>query len=223
MFGTTLTERLRAGLWESNPGLVQLLGLCPLLAVTTTLINGLALGLASLLVITTNNGLSSLLRHWLHRDLRLPVLVLLIASLVSAVDLVFRGWFFELHRELGLFVPLIVTNCVILARAEAFAIRATPAAAIADGLGHGLGFTAVLTGLGALRELTGRGSLLYGADRLFGPAASDWQLQLLPGEQGLLLASLPPGAFFGLALLVALRNRAARRAPALRPETARPS
>jgi len=215
------TATLRGGLWDNNPGLVQLLGLCPLLAVSTTLVNGLALGLASLAVMTATSTSSSLLRHWLHPDLRLPVLVLLIASLVTAVDLLFRGWLFELHLELGLFVPLIVTNCVILARAESYAIRVAPAAALADGFAQGLGFAAVLGGLGALRELLGHGSLLQGADRLFGPVAAGWQLQLLPGEHGLLLASLPPGAFFGLALLVALRQRLAqrRRAAAAVPET----
>ncbi len=204
---TQLREILHEGLWSANPGLVQLLGLCPLLAVSNTLINGLGLGLATLAVLCATNFLVSTLRPLLHRDLRLPAFVLLIASFVTAVDMIFHAWFFELHQSLGIFIPLIVTNCVILGRAEAFASRNSCLRSIVDGLAHGLGFTAVLVILGTIRELLGRGSLLHGADMLFGPIAAHWEWVILADQQGLLLASLPPGAFLGLAFLIASRNR----------------
>ncbi|MDJ0927629.1 MAG: electron transport complex subunit E [Gammaproteobacteria bacterium] len=207
---TAPVDSFRHGLWQANPGLVQLLGLCPLLAVSTTMINGLGLGLATLAVITATNVLVSATRHWLHQDLRLPFFVLLIATLVTGVDLIFQAWFFDLHANLGLFIPLIVTNCVILGRAEAFASKNPVLLSLADGVGHGLGFAGVLVLLGGLRELFGRGTLLHGAEQLFGPGAAGLEIVFLQSQQGLLLASLPPGAFLALALLVALRNRLTR-------------
>ncbi len=201
-----LNDIFRQGLWSQNPGLVQLLGLCPLLAVSNSLVNGLGLGIATLAVLCATNLLVSGLRHAIHPDVRLPIFVLLIASFVTAVDLVSRAWFFELHQSLGIFMPLIVTNCVILGRAEAFASRHSMLPALVDGLGHGLGFAAVLLVLGAARELLGSGSLLHGAEQLFGPVAAGFEFRLLPEQQGLLLARLAPGAFLGLGFLVALRN-----------------
>ncbi len=208
-----LRATLRAGLWSANPGLVQLLGLCPLLAVSNTLVNGLGLGIATLAVLVASNLLVSLSRHWLHPDLRLPAFVLMIAGFVTGVDLLFRAFFFDLHQSLGIFIPLIVTNCVILGRAEAFASRQAPLPALADALGHGLGFAGVLVSLGAVRELVGRGSLLHGAEQLFGPAAAGWEIALLPSAEGLLLASLPPGAFLALAAMIAARNCLQARRP----------
>ncbi|MGI9330592.1 MAG: electron transport complex subunit E [Gammaproteobacteria bacterium] len=195
------------GLWHANPALVQLLGLCPLLAVTTSLVNGIGLGLATLFVLCATNVLVSASRAWIHRDLRLPAYVLIIAAFVTAVDLAFRAWLFDLHESLGLFIPLIVTNCIILGRAEAFASRQPVWPSLLDAVSQGLGFAAVLISLGAVRELLGRGSLFSGAEMLFGPAAASLQINLLSDEQGLLLAILPPGAFIGLAVLIALRNR----------------
>lgn len=195
-----------SGLWRTNPGLVQLLGLCPLLAVTTTLVNGLGLGLATIAVLSATNVLVAATRKLLHRDLRLPVYVLLIAGFVSAVDLVMRAWFFDLHGSLGIFIPLIVTNCVILGRAEAFASSRPVLPALADGLGHGLGFAAVLVALGALREIVGQGTLLTGAEMLLGPPGQGLELRLLPSGVSLPLAGLAPGAFMGLAALIAVRN-----------------
>lgn len=199
------------GLWQTNPGLVQLLGLCPLLAVTTTVINGLGLGLATIAVLCASNALVAATRSWIHRDLRLPVYVLLIAGFVSAVDLVARAWFFELHASLGIFIPLIVTNCVILGRAEAFASRQRVPAALADGLGHGLGFAAVLVALGILREVVGQGTLFAGAGMLFGDAGAALELRVLPEGVSVPLAGLAPGAFIGLAGLLAVRNLLAQR------------
>lgn len=199
------------GLWQTNPGLVQLLGLCPLLAVTTSVINGLGLGLATIAVLCASNGLVAATRGWIHEDLRLPIYVLLIAGFVSAVDLIARAWFFDLHGSLGIFIPLIVTNCVILGRAEAFASRHAVRAALADGLGHGLGFAAVLVVLGALREVIGQGTLFAGAGMLFGDAGAALAFRVLPEGVSVPLAGLAPGAFIGLAALIAGRNSLAQR------------
>lgn len=198
------------GLWKNNPGLVQLLGLCPLLAVTTSVINGLGLGLATLFVLAASNLTVSLIRNLVRKEIRIPVFVLIIASLVTVVELTMKAWFHDLYRVLGIFIPLIVTNCVIIGRAEAFASRNRPAAALFDGAMMGLGFTLVLIVLGGIRELLGHGTLLSGAHMMFGPGV-DLTIDLLPGDGGFLLALLPPGAFLGLGLLVALKNTIDRR------------
>jgi len=196
----------RNGLWQENPGIVQLLGLCPLLAVSNTLINGIGLGVATITVMCATNFLVSSTRGWTHHDLRLPAFVLIIATFVTVIELLFKAWLFDLHLALGIFLPLIVTNCVILGRAEAFASRQPVAAAVVDGLAHGLGFAWVLVLLGGLRELFGYGSLFRNAEFLFGPTAASWRIDFGGGSAGLLLAILPPGAFIGLGLLVAARN-----------------
>ena len=190
-----LIERLRTGLWKDNPGLVQLLGLCPLLAVTTTTINGVGLGVATLLVLTCSNALVSATRRWIRQEIRIPIYVLIIASLVTCVELIFKAWFPTLDRSLGIFIPLIVTNCAIVARAEIFASRNTVGASIVDGLGMGAGFAMLLIALGVFRELVGQASILGYSF----------------AESGFLLAILPPGAFFALALAVALKNRIDRK------------
>lgn len=197
----------RDGLWDNNPGLVQLLGLCPLLAVSNTAINGLGLGLATLLVLVVSGLLVSALRHLWRPEIRIPAFVLIIASTVTAIDLAMQAWLHELSRTLGIFVPLIVTNCTILARSEAFASKQPVGAALNDALAQGTGFAAVLVVLGAGREVIGQGTLFDGAEMLFGQAAADWTIPVLPFDQGLLLAVLPPGAFIGLGLLVALRQK----------------
>jgi electron transport complex protein RnfE len=204
-------EIFRRGLWQENPGLVQLLGLCPLLAVSNTLINGLGLGIATIFVICATNVLVSMTRRWTHHDLRLPTFVLIIATFVTIVELLFKAYVFDLHLALGIFIPLIVTNCVILGRAESFASRQPVIAALADGLGHGIGFALVLVALGAAREIIGQGSLFAGAQMLFGPGAESLTLSFSDRPAGFLLAILPPGAFIGLALLIALRNYMAGR------------
>ena len=206
---TEYKQILTDGLWTQNPGLIQFLGICPLLAVSNSLVNGLGLGIATLVVLTGSNVIVAVLRPLLNRDVRLPVFVLIIATLVTLIELVAEAWFFDLWLSLGIFLPLIVTNCVILARAESFASRQPVAAALVDGLAHGLGFAAVLILLGGLREVIGNGTLFAGADMLFGPAAAGLEWRIADG--GFLLALLPPGAFLGLALLVALRNVAEQR------------
>ena len=199
-------QTLSDGLWRNNPGLIQFLGICPLLAVSNSLINGLGLGLATMAVLVLSNLVVSLVRPWVTQDLRLPIFVLIIASLVTVIDLVAQAWFFDLWLSLGIFIPLIVTNCVILARAETFASRQPPLAAVVDGFAYGLGFAGVLVTLGALREIIGSGRLFHGAEMLFGPAANNFSWNFTSDGNGFLLALLPPGAFLGLALLIALRN-----------------
>ena len=191
------------GLWRNNPALVQMLGICPLLAVTTSLVNGLALGLATTFVLLATNALISLTRQWIVPPLRILLFVLIIASFVTVVDLLTNAYLHELHEVLGLFIPLIVTNCAILAQAETVASRARVRRSVLAGLSTGLGFTAVLSVLGALREAVGHGTLLAGTELLLGAAA------IRPIElptRGILIAVLPPGAFFGLAALVAIKN-----------------
>ncbi|MCZ6560971.1 MAG: electron transport complex subunit E [Gammaproteobacteria bacterium] len=199
-------EIVNTGLWKNNPALVQLLGLCPLLAVSNSLVNGLGLGIATIAVLCASNLIVSLTRNFLRDEIRIPVFVLLIASLVTIIELVMNAWFHELYRVLGIFVPLIVTNCAIIGRAEAFASRNPPLPSLLDGMAMGSGFAATLVVLGAIRELVGRGSLFDGAELLFGDIASNWSIQFFDPEHGFILALLPPGAFIGLGLLVALKN-----------------
>ncbi len=180
----SIIERFKIGLWRDNPGLVQLLGLCPLLAVTSTFINGLGLGVATLCVLVVSNGLVSATRRWIRREIRIPIYVLIIASLVTCTELIFKAWFPALDRSLGIFIPLIVTNCAIVARAEVFASRNPVGSSIVDGLVMGTGFALLLMAIGAFREAV----------------SMEW-----------LLAVLPPGAFFSLALAIAAKNAIDRR------------
>lgn len=203
---STHSDIVRNGLWSNNPGLVQLLGLCPLLAVSNSVINALGLGLATLLVLTASNVAVSAIRNVVRDEIRIPVFVLVIAAFVTTVELAMNAWLHELYTVLGIFIPLIVTNCAIIGRAEAFASRNPVGHAALDGFMMGLGFALALVALGALRELLGRGTLLADADLLFGPIAAGWTLTILPDFRGFLLAVLPPGAFIGLALLIAAKN-----------------
>ncbi len=201
-------DQLKNGLWYENPGLVQLLGLCPLLAVTSSFVNGLGLGIATLAVLVASNGLVSATRRWISADIRIPIYVLIIASLVTCIELLFKAWFPSLDRSLGIFIPLIVTNCAIVARAELFASRNPVGASIADGLAMGLGFALLLMAIGAFRELLGQGSLFARMDMLFG---GEPMRGLVITDGGWLLAILPPGAFFSLALAIAAKNAIDRR------------
>jgi electron transport complex protein RnfE len=201
--GPAFFQRLATGIWHDNPGLVQLLGLCPLLAVTSSFVNGLGLGLATLAVLTLANGLVSATRRWIRNDIRIPVYVLIIASLVTCIELIFKAWFPALDRSLGIFIPLIVTNCAIVARAEVFASRHPVAASLKDGLAMGTGFALLLCALGFVRELVGQGTVFSRLDLLFGGEPMPG-LQLTDG--GFLLAILPPGAFIALGLAVAAKN-----------------
>ncbi|MCB1798706.1 MAG: electron transport complex subunit E [Gammaproteobacteria bacterium] len=206
------------GLWNNNQALVALLGLCPLLAVSNTLINGLGLGLATTLVLAMSNVTVSLIRNWVRPEIRLPVFVLIIASFVTTVELVMNAHFHGLYKVLGIFIPLIVTNCTIIGRAEAFASRNRASHALVDGLSIGIGFTLALVVLGGSRELIGQGTLFDGAHLMFGEAARAWRWSIGDDYPGILLAILPPGAFMGLGMMIALKNiidrRLHRRKPA---------
>ncbi|MBT8060956.1 MAG: electron transport complex subunit E [Xanthomonadales bacterium] len=208
------------GLWQQNTGLVVLLGLCPLLAVSGTVVNAVGLGLATTLTLVFSNLAVSLVRPLLRPEIRIPAYVLIIASVVTVIELLMRAWFHDLYRVLGIFIPLIVTNCAIIGRAEAFASRNRPLPSVVDGLGTGLGFGLALLLLGALREILGHGTLFRQARLLLGEAGDALQLTLLPDYPGFLLAMLPPGAFIGLGLLIAGRNwLEGRRAQRARPAT----
>lgn len=218
----------RDGLWNNNPGLVQLLGLCPLMAVTTNVINGLGLGLATILTLVVSSTAISAVRHFILPEIRLPVFVLIIAAIVTAIELVMHAYFFELHHILGIFIPLIVTNCIIIGRAEAFAAKQAAPKAFWDALMMGTGFTLVLLVLGGMREILANGTLFDQAHLMFGEHARGMTLHLVEQYKGFLLAALPPGAFIGLGLLLALKNwidalystRSKTKASALKAETA---
>ena len=205
---TSLINRFKDGLWRENPGLVQLLGLCPLLAVTGTFVNGLGLGVATMMVLMASNALVSATRRWIQPEIRIPIYVLIIASLVTCIELIFKAWFPSLDRPLGIFLPLIVTNCAIVARAEIFASRNTVASSILDGLVMGTGFACLLMAIGAFRELLGQGSIFSRMDLLLG---GEPVLVIILTDGGWLLMVLPPGAFFSLALAIAAKNVIDRR------------
>ncbi len=197
---------ITGGLWSNNQALVALLGLCPLLAVTNSAINGLGLGLATTAVVTASNGTVSLIRNLVRPEVRLPVFVLVIASFVTAIELSMNAYFHELHKVLGIFIPLIVTNCAIIGRAEAFASKNSLSRSLVDGLSIGIGFTLVLMTLGGMRELVGQGTLFDQAHLMFGEAARGMTFRLDEDFPGMLVAILPPGAFIGLGLLIAVKN-----------------
>lgn len=209
------------GLWKQNPGVVQLLGLCPTLAVTSSVVNGLSLGLATAFVMAASNASVSPIRRWVPGEIRIPVFILIIAALVTVIDLGMHAYMHALHAVLGIFIPLIVTNCIVLARVEAFAARHEVGPSALDGLMMGLGLAMVLTVLGGMREVVGKGTLFSGIDLALGPAAKHFVVTVVPDYHGFLLAILPPGAFIGLALLIAGRNWMESRKPA--PQVASPA
>ncbi|WP_100655697.1 electron transport complex subunit E [Alteromonas flava] len=194
------------GLWKNNPALVQLLGLCPLLAVTASVINGLGLGLATTLVLIGSNVTVSLVRNWVPSEIRIPIFVMVIAAFVTVVELLMNAFTYELYLALGIFIPLIVTNCAIIGRAEAYASKNSVGFAAYDGLAMGVGFTAVLVVLGAIRELLGNGTLLSGAELLLGDWASALTITVFTTESPFLLAILPPGAFLAMGFIIAFKN-----------------
>ena len=199
-------QQLFEGLWKNNPGIVQLLGLCPLLAVSGTVANALGLGLATIAVLVVSNLVVSLVRNWIPRDIRIPIYVLLIAALVSCVELIMNAYVHQLYLTLGIFIPLIVTNCIIIGRAESFASRNPPLSAVIDGVAMGVGFTLVLMLLGGIREVLGQGTLFSGMHLLLGDWAQHLTIELYQTEHHFLLAVLPPGAFFAMGLIIAAKN-----------------
>jgi electron transport complex protein RnfE len=194
------------GLWKNNPALVQLLGLCPLLAVTGSVVNALGLGLATLMVLICSNIAVSLIRNLVSDAIRLPAFVMIIASFTTCIELLMKAYAFELYQILGIFIPLIITNCSILGRADAFASKNPILPSAIDGLTMGVGFAAVLVVLGAMREVIGSGTLFANMDLLFGAGAKAWKMTVFADYPGFLVAILPPGAFLFTGLLIALKN-----------------
>ena len=192
------------GIWKQNTGVVQILGLCPILAISTNIVNAVSLGLATIVVMAMSNLVIAALRNFIPYEIRIPVFILIIAALVTVVDLAFNAYLHELYLVLGIFIPLIVTNCIVLARVEAFAAKNEPGGSTVDGIAMGIGLTLVLAVLGAMREVVGSGTLLSGIDMLI-PGA---QPIVLFGDNypGFLIAILPPGAFIALGCLIAGRN-----------------
>jgi len=194
------------GLWHNNPALVQLLGLCPLLAVTGSVVNAIGLGIATTVVLIGSNLTVSLFRRQVPAAVRLPIFVMIIAAFVTAIELLMQAYTYELFLILGIFIPLIVTNCAIMGRADAFASRNSVPASVLDGLMMGVGFTIVLIILGAMREALGAGTLFDNMHLIFGEAARAWEITLIEDYRGFLFAALPPGAFVGMGLLIAAKN-----------------
>jgi len=191
------------GLWENNGVLCQMLGMCPTMAMTTSATNGLGMGLATLVVMATSNLLIASLRGYITQQVRIPVFILIIAAMVTLVDLTMNAYMHELYKVLGLFIPLIVSNCLPLGRAEVFAAKEPALPSFCDGLAMGLGFTAALTVIGAMREIVGSGTLFADASLLLGPAFKFMELRILPQDTGILVAVLPPGGFLATGLLLA--------------------
>jgi electron transport complex protein RnfE len=194
------------GLWKQNPGVIQLLGLCPTLAVTTTVVNGLSLGLATVIVMIVANASISPIRRFIPDEIRVPIFILVIAASVTVIDLAIHAYAEPLYKALGIFIPLIVTNCIVLARVESFASKNPILPSFYDGLFMGIGLCFVLVLLGGMREFLGKGALFSGLDLIFGQSYKDLSLEFFSNYEGFLLAVLPPGAFLGLALLIALTN-----------------
>ena len=203
---TQARDILESGLWSNNTGLVALLGLCPLLAVSSNAVNALGLGVATVLALTATNVAISALRRFVDADVRIPSYIVVIAAVVTAIELAMRAWLPGLYAAVGLFVPLIVTNCAVLGRAEAFAARNDPGHAALDGFATGLGFLAVLLAIGVVRELVGAGTLFAHAGASYGDWAAPLETTVIPAYRGFLLAVLPTGAFFVLALLIAAKQ-----------------
>ena len=217
----TPRELMADGLWRNNVVFTQMLSLCPSLAVTSGATQGLGMGSATMAVLIASNVLVALLRGWITAEVRIPAFVLIIATLVTVVDLAMNAWLHELHKVLGLFIPLIVVNCLILGRAESFASKNGVVASAIDGFAMGAGFTLALTALGAVRELGGSGTLFAGAATLLGPAMAPLQMRIYPGD-GALVLILPAGGFIVLGLLISAKRTldvrsAARRAAAGAP------
>ncbi len=199
-------QLLKNGLWTNNPAMVQLLGLCPLLAVSTSIINALGLGLATLFVLIMSNTCISACRKWIPREIRIPIFVIIIASLVTCVQLLMNAFAFSLYQSLGIFIPLIVTNCIIIARAEAYASKNEVLPSFIDGLAMGMGMTLTLVLLGGIREIIGNGTLFDGAERLLGNWAVILRIDVFQFDHAFLLAILPPGAFLAVGFLIAIKN-----------------
>jgi len=197
---------IKDGLWENNGVVAMLLGMCPTMAVTTSATNGLGLGIATAVVMAASSLLVALFRNTITQEVRIPVYILIIASMTTLVDLCMNAWMHEMYKVLGLFIPLIVSNCLPLARLEAFAAKEPVSRSFLDGLFMGIGFTLALVVIGAIRELIGNGTIFADAALLLGPAFHFMELRLLPADTGVLLAILPPGGFLVTGLVLVAKR-----------------
>lgn len=210
-------------MWSNNPALVQQLGLCPLLAVSSTVTNALGLGIATLLVLVCSNVTVSLVRDYVPKEVRIPVFVMIIAALVTCVQLLMNAYAYGLYLSLGIFIPLIVTNCIIIGRAEAFASKNAVLPSAQDGFWMGMGMTTILVVLGAMREVIGNGTLFDGADLLLGDWATVLRIEIFHFDNSFLLALLPPGAFIGVGFLIAAKNIIDSNIAARQPKEQKPA
>jgi electron transport complex protein RnfE len=201
--GNGFARIARDGLWDNNSVFCMMLGMCPTMAMTTSATNGLGMGLATALVMAASSLLVATFRNWITQEVRIPVYILIVAAMVTLVDLIMNAWMHELYKVLGLFIPLIVSNCLPLARLEAFAAKEPVLPSLMDGLFMGIGFTLSLTVIGAVREIIGSGTLFADASLLLGPAFKVMEMRLLPADTGILMAILPPGGFLATGLLLA--------------------
>jgi len=197
---------IKDGLWDNNGVLSMLLGMCPTMAMTTSATNGLGMGLATAAVMAASSFLVAVFRKRISQEVRIPVFILIVASMVTLVDLAMNAWMHELYKVLGLFIPLIVSNCLPLARLEAFAAKSKALPSLVDGLFMGLGFTLALTLIGAVREILGSGTLFADASLLLGPPFKAMELRILPANMGVLMMILPPGGFLVTGLLVVVKR-----------------
>lgn len=196
----------RDGIWDNNVSLGQILALCPLMAVTTSATNGLGMGIATIAVLILTNAMISSVRGIISPQVRIPVMIVLIAAVVTIVDMAINAWMHSLYKVLGLFIALIVTNCAIFGRAEAFAIKNPILPSMADALAMGIGFSLVLIMVGGVREILGSGTLFAHASLLLGSHFAWLEMEIIPKFQGILLAILPPGAFLTLGFLIAAKR-----------------
>jgi electron transport complex protein RnfE len=193
---------VRDGLWDNNGVFGMLLGMCPTMAMTTSATNGLGMGLATAVVMAASNLLVAMFRGWITQEVRIPVYILIVAAMVTLVDLTMNAWMHELYKVLGLFIPLIVSNCLPLARLEAFAAKEPVMPSLMDGIFMGIGFTLALTVIGACREIIGSGTLFADASLLLGPAFKFMEMRIMPPDTGVLVVILPPGGFLATGLLL---------------------
>ncbi|CAK0755608.1 SoxR (2Fe-2S) reducing system protein RsxE [Gammaproteobacteria bacterium] len=203
---TNYNRIVRDGLWDNNGVLSMLLGMCPTMAMTTSATNGFGMGLATALVMAASSLLVALFRDQITQEVRIPVYILIVAAMVTVVDLTMNAWMHELYKVLGLFIPLIVSNCLPLARLEAFAAKEPVLPSLVDGIFMGLGFTLALTVIGAVREITGSGTLFADASLLLGPAFKFMEMRILPEDMSVLMMILPPGGFLATGLLVVAKR-----------------
>jgi electron transport complex protein RnfE len=213
---------IKNGMWSNNPALVQQLGLCPLLAVSSTVTNALGLGVATLLVLVCSNITISLVRDYVPKEVRIPIFVMIIAALVTCVQLLMNAYAYGLYLSLGIFIPLIVTNCIIIGRAEAFASKNAVLPSAQDGFWMGMGMGTILVILGALREVVGNGTLFDSADLLLGDWATILRIEVFHFNNSFLLALLPPGAFIGVGFLIAAKNIIDKNLAARQPKEQKP-